>query len=68
MAAPTLDDEFMIAMPNTSLTFDSPMQFDFNGLLMGASSAICVPLCIPFGMWRKRLFMTPAMFSEVCTV
>ena len=55
----------MIAMLNTSLEFDSFMQFDFNGVLIGASLTICLAYCIPCGMWRIRLSTTPAAFSVV---
>ena len=58
----------MIAMPNTSLDFDSPLQFDSNGVLVSASLAICVAHCIPFGMWRTRFSMTSAAFIEACIV
>ena len=68
IAASMMDDEFMIAVSKTSLDFDLPLQFDFNDVLMGASLTICVAYCIPFGMWRTPLTMTPAAFSEACTI
>ena len=45
-AAFILDGEFMIAMPN------APLGFDSSGVLMGASLAICVAHCIPFLAFR----------------